>query len=104
MLGMCSAYSEIPCLPVLPQVSKMKPSGLNQVNLHVQGGPACVLYEHCAWGAYGRHGAAGKAVARRVSHGLHTAVAARGPGAAAQAVWAATHAACWPSPLTHRLS
>ena len=61
MLGMCTAHPEIPRLPVLPQVSKMKPSALNQVNLHVQGGPACVLYEHCAWGAYGRRGAARKA-------------------------------------------
>ena len=68
MLGMCCAHPGIPRLPVLPQVSKMKPSALNQVNLHVQGGPACVLYEHCAWGAYGRRGAARKAEARRVSH------------------------------------
>ena len=94
MLGMSSAHPEIPRLPVLPQVSKMKPSALNLVHLHVQGGLACVLYEHCAWGACGRRGAAGKAEARRASHGLRTAVAARGPGAAAQADWAATHAAC----------
>ena len=70
MLGMLSAHPDIPRLPVLPQVSKMKPSALNQVNLHVQGGPACVLYEHCAWGAYGRRGAARKAEARRASRGL----------------------------------
>ena len=79
MLGMCFAHPEIPCLPVLPQVSRMKPSVLNHLNLHVGGGPACVLHECCAWGAYGRRGAAGKAVARRASHSLHTAVAAGGP-------------------------
>ena len=104
MLGMCTAHPEIPRLPVLPQVSRMKPSALCRVNLHVEGGLACLLHEHSAWGACGRRGAAGKAVARRASHGLRTAVAAGGPGAAAQAGWAATHAACWPSPLAHTLS
>ena len=94
MLGMCTANAEIPRLPVLPQVSRMMPSALNQVNLHVQGGLASLLHEHYAWGACGRRGAAGKAVARRASHGLRTAVAAGGPRAAAQAGWAATHAAC----------
>ena len=67
MLGMCSAHPDIPRLPVLPQVSKMKPSALDRVNLHVEGGLACVLHEHCAWGACGRRGAAGKAEARRAS-------------------------------------
>ena len=61
MLGMCSAYPDIPCLPVLPQVSKMKPSALDGASLHVEGGQACVLHEHCAWGACGRRGAARKA-------------------------------------------
>ena len=104
MLGMCSAYAEVPCLPVLPQVSEMKLSVLNQVNLHVEGGLARVLHEDCAWGACGRRGAAGKAEARRASRGLRTAVAAGGPRPAAQAGLAATHAACWPSPLAHMLS
>ena len=104
MLGMCCAHPRIPRLPVLPQVSKMKPSALYRVHLHVQGGLACVLYEHCAWGACGRRGAAGKAEARRASRGLRTAVAAGGPRPAAQAGLAATHAACWPSPLAHMLS
>ena len=103
MLGMCIAHPEIPRLPVLPQVSKMKPSALDGASLHVEGGQACVPHENCAWGACGRCGAAGKTVARRASHGLHTAVAAGGPRAAAQAGWAATHAACWPSPLAHML-
>ena len=61
MLGMLSAHPDIPRLPVLPQVSKMKPSALDQVNLHVEGGPAYVLHEDCAWGAYGRRSAARKA-------------------------------------------
>jgi hypothetical protein len=104
MLGMCTARPEIPRLPVLPQVSKMKPSALDQVNLHVEGGQACVLHEHCAWGACGRRGAAGKAVARRASRGLRTAVAAGGPRPAAQAGWVAIHAASWGSPLAHMLS
>ena len=104
MLGMCSAHPDFPCLPVLPQVSKMKPSALDGASLHVEGGQACVPHEHCAWGACGRCGAAGKAVARRASHGLHTAVAAGGPRAAAQVGWAAIYAACWPSPLAHMLS
>ena len=103
MLGMCSARPEIPRLPVLPQVSEMKLSVLNQVNLHVEGGLARVLHEHCSWGACGRRGAAGKAEARRASRGLRTAVAAGGPRPAAQAGWVATHAACRPSPLTHML-
>ena len=103
MLGMCSAHPDFPCLPVLPQVSKMKPSALDGASLHVEGGQACVPHEHCAWGACGRCGAAGKAVARRASHGLHTAVAAGGLRAAAQAGWAAIYAACWPSPLAHML-
>ena len=60
MLGMLSAHPNIPRLPVLPQVSKMKPSALDQVNLHVEGGPACVLHEPWAWGAYGRRVAARK--------------------------------------------
>ena len=95
MLGMCSAYAEVPCLPVLPQVSEMKLSVLNRVNLRVEGSQACLLHKRSAWGACGRCGAAGKAaVARRASQGLHTAVAAGGPRAAAQAGWAATHAAC----------
>ena len=104
MLGMCSAYAEVPCLPVLPQVPRMKLSVLNRVNLHVEASLACLLHEHSAWGACGRCGAAGKAVARRASHGLHTAVAAGGPRAAAQAGWAAIYAACWPSPLAYMLS
>ena len=104
MLGMCSAHPDIPRLPVLPQVSRMKPSALCRVNLHVEGGLACLLHEHSAWGACGRRGAAGKAVARRASRGLHTAVAAGGPRPVAQAGWVAIHAACWPSPLSHRLS
>ena len=94
MLVMCSAHPEIPCLPMLPQVSEMKLSVLNRVNLRVEGSLACLLHELSAWGACGRCGAAGKAVARCASHGLHTAVAAGGPRAAAQAGWAATHAAC----------
>ena len=61
MLGMLSAHPDIPRLPMLPQVSKMKPSALDRVNLHVEGGQACVLHEHCAWGACGRRGAARKA-------------------------------------------
>ena len=44
MLGMCSAHPNIRRLPVLPQVSKMKPSALYRVHLHVQGGLACVLH------------------------------------------------------------
>ena len=104
MLGMCSAHPEVPCLPVLPQVSEMKLSVLNRVNLRVEGSQACLLHKRSAWGACGRCGAAGKAVARRASHGLHTAVAAGGPRAAAQAGWAAIYAACWPSPLAHMLS
>ena len=104
MLGMCSAYSEIPCLPVLPQVPRMKPIALNRVNIHVEGSLACLLHEHYAWGACGRRGAAGKAEARRASRGLRTAVAAGGPRPAAQAGLAASHAACWSSPLTHMFS
>ena len=94
MLGMCSARPEIPRLPVLPQVSEMKLNVLNRVNLRVEGSQACLLHERSAWGACGRRGAAGKAVARRASHGLRTAVAAGGPRPAAQAGLAATHAAC----------
>ena len=82
----------------------MKPSELNRVHLHVEGGLACLLYEHYAWGACGRRGAAGKAEARRASRGLRTAVAAGGPRPAAQAGWVAIHAASWGSPLAHMLS
>ena len=60
MLGMCSARPKIPRLPMLPQVSEMKLSVLNQVNLHMEGGLARILHEHCAWGACGRCGAAGE--------------------------------------------
>ena len=95
MLGMCCAHPRIPRLPVLPQVSRMMPSALNpSQSSRVQGGLASLLHEHYAWGACGRRGAAGKAVARRASHGLRTAVAAGGPRPAAQAGLAATHAAC----------
>ena len=104
MLGMCSAHPNIRRLPVLPQVSKMKSSALDRVHLHVEGGLACVLHENYAWGACGRRGAAGKAEARRASRGLRTAVAAGGPRPAAQAGLAASHAACWSSPLTHMFS
>ena len=64
MLGMCSAHPEIPCLPMLPQVSEMKLSVLNRVNLRVEGSLACLLHELSAWGACGRCGAAGKAAWR----------------------------------------
>ena len=53
MLGMCTAHPDIPRLPVLPQVSKMKPSALYRAERHAQGGLACVLQEHCKKGAGG---------------------------------------------------
>ena len=70
MLGMCIAHPEIPRLPVLPQVSKMKPSVFYRVHLHVQGGLACVLHAPRAWCSCAGRWAARETVPCRAMHGL----------------------------------